>query len=180
MIAFLRFISIFNAAIWFGSALFLTVAAVPSIVGQDMTRLFGAAYAGLVAQAVVGAYFAMQYWCGAMALLHQLAEWVYLGKRLHRLTFSLLLTLFGLGLVSGLWLQPELKAAHRIKHAPQLYRQSLYTQDQIDRAASRLRLWNGLSQGITLLTLGGLAYYLWRMTMLSEGPRFIPAPKFRG
>jgi hypothetical protein len=179
VIAFLRFISIYNAAIWFGSALFLAVAAAPAIFSGDMKRLFGQAYVGLMAQNVVGAYFVLQYWCGAVALLHQLAEWVYLGKRLHRVTFGLLITLFCLGLISGLWLQPKLKAWHRIKYSTELYHQELYPEDHKDRAAMLFRVWHGVSQGVNLLTIGGLAFYLWRMTMLSEGPRFVPATKFR-
>lgn len=179
MIAFLRFLSIYIAAIWFGAALFLTVAVAPAIFSEAMKRLFGQAYVGVMAQSVVGAYFVLHYWCSGLAILHQLAEWVYLGKRLHRWTFGLLITLFCLGLVSGLWLQPKMKTWHRIKYSGDLYRQELYSQEDQARAARYFRIAHGFSQAINVFTLAGLAFYLWRMTMLSDGPRFVPATKFR-
>ncbi len=179
MIAFLRFISIYNAAVWFGSALFLTIAVMPAIFSVEMKRLFGQAYIGLVAQSVMAAYFVLHYWCGGIAILHQLAEWVYLGKRLHRFTFGLLLTLFCLGLLGGLWIQPKLKDWYRIKYSTELYHQELYPAEVKDHAARLFRVWHGVSQGFNLIILAGLGYYLWRMTVVSDAPRFVPATKFR-
>ncbi len=180
MTAFLRFIGIANAAVWFGAAFFLTVLAAPAVFSPELKRLFGQAHLGLVAQAVVGAFLVLQYWCAGIAILHQLAEWVYLGKRLQRFTLGLLVVLYGLGLIEGLWLQPRMKHWHQVKYSTELYRQELYPPAQKTEAARMFKLAHGVSMAFDLVTLGGLAIYLWRLSQPANGPRFVPAAKFRG
>src|SRR5436190_8946410 len=107
VIAFLRFIGIVNAAVWFGAALFFSFGIAPAFFTPEMKRLFGDFYCGLIAQAVLERYFVLHYCCGALALVHQLAEWVYLGKALQRFTFGLLLAILTLSLTGGLWFQPK-------------------------------------------------------------------------
>lgn len=174
MIAFLRFIGILNAAVWFGAALFFTFGIAPVFFTPEMKSLLGEIYAGLVAQAVVERYFVLHYCCGAVALMHQLAEWVYLGKALQRLTFGLLLGILTLSLMGGLWLQPKLKELHRIEYAKP---------EQVPAAeraeAKRLfRAWHGVAQTFNLLTLIGLAAFAWRLSTPPNGTRFVTG-KFR-
>ena len=46
-----------------------------------------------------------------------LAEWVYLGRALQRVTAGLLVALFLLGLIGGLVLQPKMRELHLIKYS---------------------------------------------------------------
>ncbi len=183
MTVFLRFIGIVNAAVWFGAVFFFTVCAAPALFSPEMKRLFGQgsyaqAYTGLVAQMALGSLFLLQYWCGAIALLHQLAEWVYLGKRVRRFTLGMLLVLYCLALLGGLGLYPKMQQWHRIKYSTELYRQTLYTSEQKAIAARHFQLWHGVSQAANVLILGGLAFYLLHLSQPANGPRFIPG-KFR-
>jgi hypothetical protein len=175
VILFLRLIAVLNAALWFGAGLFFTFAVAPAIFTPEMKRLFGEAWVGVIAQMIIARFFVLQYWCAAIALVHQMAEWVYLGRALQRVTVGLLLGLFGLALFGGLWLQPKLKKLHQIKYG----RAELYAPAQKARAAASFRVWHGVSQVTNLLALGGLGWYVWRMTNPSEGPRFVRANKFR-
>src|SRR5947208_12848749 len=100
-------LGIMNAAVWFGAALFFTFGIAPAFFSPEMKRLLGDIYSGLVAQLVLERYFVLHYCCGGIALLHQLAEWVYLGKRLHRFTFGLLVIVLLLAICGGAALAPR-------------------------------------------------------------------------
>ena len=179
MIVLLRFVGILNAAVWFGAAIFFTFGAAPGIFSPELKRLFGPAYPGLFAQSVVERFFLLQYCCGGLALLQQLAEWVYLGKSFHKITVGVLLGLCALSLLGGFALQPKMKEWHRIKYSTELYRRELYPPEQKARAARLFGVWHGVASSMNLLALGGLAFYLWRMANPGAGTRFVPAGKFR-
>jgi len=164
-----------NAAVWFGAAVFFSFGIAPAFFTPEMKKLLGEIYAGLVAQSVIERYFVLHYCCGGLALLHQLAEWVYLGKALQRLTFGLLLGILALSLAGGLWLQPKLKELYRIKHA----REAQVTAEQKSEAAISFRKWHGASQIMNLIMLAGLAAFAWRVSTPQNGPRFTTG-KFRG
>lgn len=180
MIAVLRFIGVFNAAVWFGAVLFFTVSVAPTVFAPELKWIFGQAHTGLVAQALLGALYVTQYWCGGIALLHQLAEWVYLGKPLHRFTFSLLIFICGVNLLGGLVLQPKMKAWHNMKYSSELFRRELYPPEQKKNAERLFGVWHRVSLTFHLVTIGGLGYYLWRTAVQVNGPRFVAAGKFRG
>lgn len=176
MIAFLRFFGIMNAAVWFGAAVFFTFGIAPAFFTPEIKKLLGDIYAGLVAQSVFERYFVLHYCCGGLALLHQLAEWVYLGKALHRFTFGLLLGILTISLLGGFWLQPKLKELYRIRHG----RPEQFTAEQRNDAANSFRKWHGASQIMNVMMLAGLAVFAWRVSVPQQnGPRFTPG-KFRG
>ena len=175
VIAFLRFIGILNASVWFGASLFFTFGIAPAFFTPEMKNLLGDIYAGLVAQSVLERYFILHYCCGAVAIMHQLAEWVYLGKALHRLTFGLLMAIMALSLIGGLWLQPKLKELHRIRYG----RPEQFPPQQRAQAEKAFKSWHGVSQVMNLAVLAGLAGLAWRLSVPSNGSRFSTG-KFRG
>src|SRR5262249_17470849 len=149
--------------VWFGAGIFFTFAIAPFPFTKEMKEIFGPVYVGLIAQHSVERFFALQYWCGAVAILHQLAEWVYLGKSFQRLTCSVLLSVLAIGLFGGLWLQPKLNKLFQIRHGNDLYRREVYTPDQKARAERSFRVWHSVASVVNLFALGGLAFYTWRM-----------------
>ena len=180
MILLLRFIGVSNAAIWFGAAVFFTFAVAPTFFTMEMKQLLGGGlsgeiYSGLVAQMVLERYFMLHYCCGGIALVHLLAEWVYLGKALRRLMLWLVLGIFGFSLLGGLWVQPKLKHLHQIKHG----RPEFFTPAQKASATHGFRVWHGVAQAMNLLILGGLLIYYWRTVHPNDGPRFVTTTKFR-
>ena len=177
MIGFLKFVGILNAAVWFGAAVFFTFGTGRAPFSQEMKALLGANnypyFSGAIAQILIARYFHLQFVCSIIAVVHLLAEWLYLGKFPRKLQLGLLLGLCSACLIGGLWLQPKLKALHATKYG-------VNTRPELREAASRsFRAWHGVSMGVNLLLVGGLAAYLWRVANSGEPTRFVSAVKFR-
>jgi len=175
VIVFLRFVGIVNASIWFGGAIVFTFAVAPSFFSPQMKSIFGDIYTGVIAQIALERYFHLFYWCGVIALVHQLAEWILAARPLQRLTLIAFGGAFCLGLVGGLWLQPTLKSLFVIKNA----QPGLYAAAEQARAAKKFSVLHGVAQVSNLLALTGLLIFHWRVTNPPPGPRFITSSKFR-
>ena len=166
MIGFLRFVGVANAAMWFGASIFFTFSVGPAFFSDKMIGLLTRPYARAAAQIVIERYFFFHEMCGVIALAHLVAEWLYMGKPLQRLTLWLLLGIFALGLVGGYSLQPKLRALHRTIYGPGS------TAQQIDQAKQSFKLWHATSQALNVVVLGGVAVYLWRVTTPGSGYRY--------
>jgi len=176
VIGFLRFVGILNAAMWFGSAVFFTFCAGAAPFSPEMKRLLGANnypyFSGAIAQIFIGRYFFFHLVCAAIAVVHLLAEALYLGKSLRRFQAYLLAGLCALLLLGGFWLQPKLKGLHALKYG-------INTRPEVREAATRaFRAWHGVSQVINLFAVAGLTVYLWRVANPSDPTRFVSAAKF--
>lgn len=164
-----------NAAVWFGGSLFVMVGVAPAVFTPEMKKYFGDFWTGFVAFQVFERYFALQYWCGAIAIAHLCAEWVYLGKPLYRLSLGVVVGVFCLALAGGLVMQPRLRALHEMKYG----KSEAITEARRAEAARSLRMWHGISRGAGLLALAGLGWHLWRMGNPPNAPRYAPSNKFR-
>ena len=169
----MRLVGVLNAAVWFGGAVFFATTVAPAFFSEEMGRLLPLAYAGAAIQVVVARFFILQYWCGGIALVHLVAEWLYLGRPLQRFAFGLALGILALSLVGGVWIQPKIRTLHTIKYA----RGS--TQEQRDAAGASLRTWHALSESLFALATLGMLIHLGRIASASNAPRFISATKFR-
>jgi hypothetical protein len=172
----LRFLGVTNVAIWFGGSVFYTFAVSPAFFSPEMSRLLGETYSGVVGQMVAERYYLLQYWCGTVALVHLLAEWVLLSRPLYRLATSALISAFVLGLLGGMWFQPRIIHCHRIAYG----RAGLFTPAQKTEAAHAHALWQGFAHATGFLALAGVFIYGWRIAQPSAATRFIPTGKFRG
>lgn len=166
-----------NAAVWFGAAVFFTFWSGSAPFSADMKTLLGARnypyFSGAIAQILITRYFSLQIVCSVIAIVHLLAEWLYLGRFPQNSRLALLLGLCLAVMAGGFWLQPRMKALHATKYAlnqPAQARES---------AARSFRAWHGVSMGVNLLVVAGLAVYLWRVANPSDETRFVSAVKFR-
>jgi hypothetical protein len=157
-------VGILNAAVWCGSAVFLTIG-LPALFSPDLKKLLTPPGVGFAAEAVVARFFLLQYWCGAIALAHLLAEWLYAGRPMKRLNLALVLVLLTVALAGGLWAQPKMQAWHAIKYFGK-------TAELQTQASQSFALWHGVSEMANLLVIGGLILYLWRVTLPPAVPRF--------
>ena len=123
-----------------------------------MLTLLGKPYAGAAVQIILERYFLLHLVCGLIALSHLLAEFLYMGKPLQRLTLYLLLGVFSLGILGGYWLQPKLQQLHR-----EMYSKTS-TPDQVQKATGSFRTWHATSQVLNLIIIAGVLTYLWRVT----------------
>lgn len=183
MIWALRVLGTLNAAVWLGAAVFFTVGA-PALFTPEAKGILGEAQSGIAAMLLLQRYFALQIFCGTIALAHQFAEHFYLGRPLNRLTLGILIAVFTIALAGGLWLQPKLRQLHEVKYgyrraAGQYVRHNPHSVEQRTQAAQAFGKWHGVSMGLNLLALAGLAVFNWRLGNPPNGPRFIPSNKFR-
>ena len=166
-----------NAAVWLGAALFFTAGVTPALSSRDIYALFREPYfdflSGAVIQVVAARYFYWHTVCAIIALLHLLAEWLYLGRSAHRRWLGLVSGLLALGLVTGAWLVPKLAQLHRTRHAVNL------TPEYRSAAAKSFRSWHRVFLGLNILMIGGVAVYFWRATTSSDPLRFVGPTKFR-
>ena len=163
-----------NAAVWFGASLFFIVGLTPTFF-PAVEKHLGEVWTGIITFMAFERYFALQYWCGAIALAHHVAEWVYLGRPLQRIMLAIVLGVFGIGLLGGLWLQPRMERLHSVKYA----KADTYSQQQRVAASKSLRAWQGISRAIGVISLAALGVYMWRMGNPPNPPRFMPSSKFR-
>ena len=176
MIGLLRFVGILNAAVWLGAAIFFILGAGLAVFSPEMRELLGPSnfpyYSGAIAQILVARYFRFQVVCAAVAVVHLLAEWLYLGKVPRKLQVALLVGLCAAAVVGAGWLQPRLKALHATKYGIQ-------SPPELRAVADRsFRTWHGVAQVVNLMVVGGLGAYLWRAANPSDPTRFVSAVKF--
>jgi hypothetical protein len=166
MIAFLRFLGVTNAALWFGASVFFTLFVGPAFFSEGMLKLLGRPHAGAAAQLVLDRYFLLHQLCAVIALFHLVAEALYLGRVIHRLSLMLLLVLLTLGLIGGHAIQPRLQALHATKHHPATLEE--------DRAHAEIsfRVWHGVSWTLNLVLLGGVWVHLMRVTRAPDTSRY--------
>ena len=171
---FLRFIGITNAALWFGTAIFFTAFIWPAFDTPEMAKILPASHSGAVAQVVLERYDVLQYLCGAIALSHLLAEWLYAGRALRRWTLCLLAGLLAFSLFNGQMITPRLQRLHLdtygIRSTPQ----------QREQGRRSARLWNGALRVSNVFVSFGLWVYIWRLNRIESPARFVSAGKFRG
>jgi hypothetical protein len=178
VLAVLRIIGIFNAAIWLGSALFFTFGVVPGVFSPEMKQVFapvtplGNYYLGLIAQHLMDRYFTVNLICGIIALAHFFAEMVYAGKSFRRFTFGLIIVMLGVGLIGGKVFAPKIKDVHLIKYRGPV--------DERPRASQQFSRLHAVSYTGNIISLIALLIYTWQVTNPTEQTRFVSAQKFRG
>jgi hypothetical protein len=168
----LRIIGTFNASIWLGAALFFTFGIAPGIFSVEMKRVFGDYYTGVIAQNLIGRYFAVNLVCAVIALVHFFAEIIYAGKSFRRFHFTLIVLMLVLGLLAGKLFAPKIKAVHNLKYRGPI--------EQREAAAKQLARLHAVSMGGNLVGLIALVIYTWQVTNPSDHMRFVSAQKFRG
>ena len=176
VIACLRFVGILNVAIWLGASVFFAFAVGVAVFSSDMHALLGHSFpyfSRAIAHVIAKRYFALQLICAGMALVHVTAEWLYLGKYPEKLWLGLLLALCVAALLEGYWFEPRLQHWHDLRYG-------LNTRPvQREAAARAFQAWQTAANMANLLTIAGLALYLWRLANPPDSTRFLSAAKFR-
>ena len=167
-----------NASIWLGAVCFFSFAARPASLSPEMAALLGAKnypfYSGAIEQIAAGYFLIFISICAVIALVHLLAEWLYMGRPTRKTSMLLLAGLLGLVLINGVWLQPKIKGSHAVRYAPNI-------QPGLRESAARsYHFWEIGAQCVNALMLAGLVVYVWRVAHPSDAPRFISSVKFRG
>jgi hypothetical protein len=175
MAKILRFIGTINAAVWLGSAVFVTIG-LPVVFSPEIGRYIQRPLVGVVAETILARFAVVQYCCAAIAVITMLAEYVFVGRRVSRSVLAILLGLTAVALVSGMWVQPKMRRLHYTKYW------GTVTSDR-EEADKSFRRFHGASQGVNLLVISALVIYVWRVTERpndGEGkPRFSTLSKIQ-
>jgi hypothetical protein len=171
VIGFLRIVGVMNAAVWLGSAVFFNFLIAPLFSSPEALSVLTWKFSGWLAQGALEKHFQLNLWCAGIALLHLVAECVYLGRPLSRFHLFLLAALLCLTLLGNFWLQPRLEQLHVTRY----HQRS--TPVEVQQATRGYNAWNGVTQFLNYLTLAGILVYLWQVTGLNSQARF--GSKFR-
>lgn len=170
VIGLLRFVGLANAAVWLGATVFFLLGVQPAAESADMQTLLGPKsfpfFSVAMTQMFASRYFHLYLACSVVALLHLMAEWLYLGKYPHRLWLVLVFGLCLAGLLQSYWIQPRLAEWHRLQFTHP---------EQRENARHAFGTWHGMSQAVNFAALSGLFIYLWRLTHPTEPMRFLSA-----
>jgi hypothetical protein len=180
VILLLRFIGVMNAAIWFGSAVFLMAAAPVFFSAPVQATPLGKFWPGVMVQFLFERFFYVQCICSTVAIAHQLAEWVYLGRNLQRWVMILLGALLVIGLVDGMVLAPRLKELNLVKHGlNEKYAPAQYTQAERVQATDSFKSWHRMSRILGVMATLALGVYFWKVVHPTDNSRFMSTSKFR-
>jgi hypothetical protein len=171
VIGFLRIVGVLNAAVWFGAAIFFNFLVVPLFSNPETLLVLGWKFSGWLAQGALERYYQLNLWCAGIALLHLVAECVYLGRPLARFQLFLPAALLCLSLIGNYGLQPHLERLHITRYHAQS------TPHASQQAARGFAAWSGVTQFLNYLSLAGIAVYLWQVTGLNQQTRY--GSKFR-
>jgi len=180
VILLLRFIGVINAAIWFGSAIFLLVAAPVFFSTAVQTTPLGKFWPGVMVQFLFERFFYVQCICGTIAVAHQLAEWVYLGRNLQQWVMIVLASLLLMGLTDGLIMQPKMRSLNLTKNGlnERYVAAQLSAEDRL-RAASSFKNWHRVSRLVGLAATIALGAFFWKVVNPGDNARFVSSSKFR-
>ena len=176
----LRFIGVMNAAIWFGSAVFILIAAQVFFSEDVRSTPLGRFWPGVMVSFVFQRFFLVQCVCGIIAIAHQLAEWVYLGRGMQRWLLALLGVLLLVGLIEGLAIQPRIRAMNLTRHSlNEKYAPHRFTPAEIARAQAGFTTWHRVSFIIGITATVALGVFFWKIVNPGDNARFVRSTKFR-
>lgn len=177
VIGFLRFVGVVNAAVWLGATVFGIVGVSAAVYSDEMKALLGPNnfpyFSGAIGRVILTPLSTLHWVCAAVAVAHLLAERLYLGRPLRRLTGWLLVGMILWGLAGDLVISPRTARWHQARHAVNA------TPASREAAAHALRWWHATAQAGNALLLAGLVVYLWRVANPPAETRFVPAVKLR-
>ncbi len=172
---FLRFLGLFNAAVWVGGSVFFSVLAAPVFFTPEIKSLTPPPANGLVAQAMLGRYFTLHILCGIVAVVHLLLEWLYSGGRFPKRAIAIVCVLLGLALIGGKFINPKLAVWHQQKYQfklkiegdPPMIENTEHKAEVVQNAKWKFTVWHGVSQIVNLAMLILLTWRFWRLAQPS-------------
>ena len=169
----IRLIGLLNAAVWLGSAAFLTFVVAPAFFSAEVGSFLPRPHAGRAAEVMVGRYFVLHQWCAVVAILHLAAEYVHAGRPIEKWCAGLLSTLLLGGLVGTYWLQPTMHELQKIRYWPKS------TQVQRDEAAHSFGRLHAASQIVNCLSMVGLLVYFGHLSRAPVSARYTTMDRAR-
>ena len=173
MTGFIRFIGIFNIAVWAGGSVFFSFLAGKVFFSPEVTQFTPPPYNGLVAQAMLESFFMLHYICGILAISLLLLEWFinYPQGTFPKRAISYIGILILLALIGGKLISPNLKVWYQQKYqfriknegSPPMIESKSYNKEIRQNAKLKFSVWHGVSQTVNLIMLIMLTYHFWKL-----------------
>ena len=171
MAGFIRFIGIFNIAVWTGGSVFFSFLAGKVFFSPEVTQFTPPPYNGLVAQAMLERFFLLHYICGIFAISHLLLEWfikqgAFPKRPVSYIGILLLLALLGGKLISpnlNVWYQQKYQFQIKSEGEPPMIEFKPYSKEIRQDAKLKFNIWHGISQTVNLIMLIMLTYHFWKL-----------------
>ncbi|MAZ12806.1 MAG: hypothetical protein CMO71_08370 [Verrucomicrobiales bacterium] len=171
MAGFIRFIGIFNIAVWVGGSVFFSFLAGSVFFSPEVTRFTPPPYNGLVAQAMLERFFMLHYICGILGIAHLLIECfikqgTFPKKGIIYVGLLLLLAIIGGKLISpnlNLWHQQKYQFQIKTEGEPPMIEFKPYAKEIRQTAKLKFTVWHGISQTVNLIMLLMLLFYFWKL-----------------
>ena len=165
-----------NAAVWLGAVVFFTFGAGPACFSADMKASLGVPsisyFPGAISGVIMSRFYHVTLACGVVALLHFLAEWLYMGRPRRKFSFGLVVALFALTLIGSNAVQPALVGLNRTQYTAK-------TQPaERESAGKSFRILTAVSVALNIFTICGLVIYVSRVSSPSETLRFVRPVQF--
>jgi len=173
----LRFIGLFNAAVWMGGSIFFSFLAGSVFFSPEVMRFTPPPYNGLVAQAMLERFFLLHYICGGIAIVHLFADWLEKPGTFPKKPIFYVVVLLGLALLGGKWISPKLTIWHQQKYEfqvksegpPPMIEPKAYSNEVRQDAKLKFSIWHGVSQTVNLIMLIMLVWRFWRLSHPTTG-----------
>ena len=127
---------------------------------------------GAIAGVITSRYYHVALACAVVAVLHFVAEWLYMGRPRRKFALGLVAALLVLTLIGRNAIQPSLENLNR-KH----YSANVQLVDR-ESAGKSFRILHILSIALNIITIGGLIVYVSRVSSSSETLRFVRPVQF--
>ena len=171
MAVFIRFIGIFNIAVWAGGSVFFSFLAGKVFFSPEVTQFTPPPYNGLIAQAMLERFFLLHYICGILAISHLLLEWFIKQDAFPKRPVSYIGILLLLALLGGKLISPNLNVWHQQKYQfqiksegdPPMIEFKPYSKEIRQDAKLKFNIWHGISQTVNLIMLIMLTYHFWKL-----------------
>tara|TARA_Y100000588_G_scaffold191578_1_gene205543 strand:+ start:249 stop:833 length:585 start_codon:yes stop_codon:yes gene_type:complete len=186
MVGFLRGLSLLNAGVWLGAAVFMFVVALTIFTDAGVDRLLGARpEKGLAGQIFFHRFYLLQYICAGTAALLLFLEWKIGKLAFPKWRFFTLLLISGLVLGGGLWLSPKLAGLLKEKYPSHFQPSAMATPqrgqllENAKRAEAEHARWHRVSEGSYAATMLLLLIYFTATARQSAAkkPRKAPVKK---
>lgn len=169
-IGLLRFIGLFNAALWLGTIAFQLFVSWPAMGSAQMQQLLGPKnfpyFSAAIGHVISARCYTLFLLCSVIALLHLGAAWLYSGKQPNRGSLALVFALFICGELQSQVLQPKLQALLVERHRPMV-------RPVETTPVSASSPWPALGTALNLFLLVGLCRYMWQVANPAEETHFV-------
>ncbi|MBO11686.1 MAG: hypothetical protein CMJ68_13110 [Planctomycetaceae bacterium] len=148
---FLRYLTLLNAGVWLGAAVFMFVVALTIFTAPEMNAVVAAGEGeyqnylkGLAGQLFFQRFYLLQFVCAGVASLLLFLEWKLGKQEFPKWRFGLLVLLSVLVLAGGLWLRPKLENLFQQKYAAH---SAVGVTMDAGKAAAEHDKWHRVSEG---------------------------------